>query len=94
MYQLYDREFKKGFGISTLVFLILNVKSYFDSFAEYERSKARRPSFSPATYFSWGYPVEGFDVFVPLLNIIIIALCGFLVGLAFRFISQKMSKKN
>lgn len=95
MYRLYDREFKTGFGVSTAYFLAQNVKSYFDAIEEHRERRVHGPSFSGNNdYFPWGYPFEGSDVYIHSLNIVSIALCGFLAGLIFRFISQKMSKKN
>lgn len=95
MYQLYDKDFKIGFAISTVYFLVENVKSYFDGVAKYKERRLHGPSFSGNNdYFPWGYPFEGSDVHIHSLNIVVIALCGFLAGLTFRFISQKISKKN
>lgn len=95
MYQLYDREFKTGFLFSTLCFLIQNIKSYFDVIEKYRELIMRgEPRFSGGDYFPWGYPFEYSDGLMHPLNILTIILCSFFVGLVFRFISHKISKKN
>ena len=86
MFKLYNTTFKVGFCVNILVFLILNSVSYWIERLKYENSLIH---FTPDWGFNWGFPFDMTRYETFSLNILIITVCGFIVGLIFRFIWSK-----
>ena len=102
MSKIYDIAFRMGVLFNVLLFTVLNVVSfklaendYLRRLAEYERSETRI-SFG-VSWDSWGIPfdwttkyfmIEGAGT---ILNIIIMAACGFAFGFLFKLVWSKIS---
>ena len=99
MYKLYNKAFKVGFGVNILIFVILNIISFIVSYNKY---MDRETKFAHDGY-SWGFPFVmyedftgyptsniGFSLEGTVLNTFIIAGCGFVLGLLFRFTWSKL----
>lgn len=93
MSKIYDNAFKVGVGINILIFTISNIVSYVVSYNDYIN---REIKFSHGGY-RWGFPFDmyenilgypynqiGFMKGGVVLNILVFALSGFILG----FISQ------
>ena len=91
MLKLYDTAFKIGFCANALIFVILNAVSYWVGRLKYKNSPIH---FTPDLGFGWGFPFEMTRYETFSLNILIIAVCGFIVGLFFRFVWSKFRKSN
>ena len=100
MSKLYNKAFKVGFCVNILIFVILNIISFIVSYNKYMN---RETKFFPSGY-SWGVPFElhryfighpsdiGFSLEGTVLNTIVIASCGFALGLLFRFLAQNICR--
>lgn len=91
MFKLYDKAFKVGFCFNILIFVILNIISCANAYY-----KDAQSGIHFSNYFgpSWGFPFEMTDYVFFSVNIFIIAGCGFVVGLLFRYIWSKMGKQG
>jgi hypothetical protein len=97
MFKLYDTAFKVGFCVNILIFTVLNINDYFEALAEDKRLKSIGISFSGSSGIAWGFPYDwiGFGLFgFSVLNIVIIAFCGFILGLIFKFVWSKIAPKK
>lgn len=95
-FKLYDTAFKVGFGLTVLVFVILNLISYFTTEDEFVKR-----GFNPPIGAKWGFPLavanhSGWEI-EPLsfsINVFIIVGCGFIIGLIFKFVWSKFREKS
>ena len=86
MSKLYNRRFKVGAGITCGVFLVLNVASYILESQRRDGSEAIKFS---SYRFNWGFPYPWFydaSGLGPLINLGLLALLGFAIGFAFRYL--------
>ncbi|HLM61705.1 MAG TPA: hypothetical protein VK308_12940 [Pyrinomonadaceae bacterium] len=103
MSKIYDKAFKVGFGINLLLFLTINILSYFNSYEEYSN---REIKFAHSGY-SWGFPFEmyrhyfgypsndiGFTLSGVVLNTFVIVICGFILGFLFKSIWAEDHEDN
>jgi hypothetical protein len=94
-FKLYDTAFKIGFVFNILIFVGLNFISYKRAIIEEKQLLASGIDLSPCCIGpSWGFPFDmtRFETFS--LNFVIIAFCGFIVGLIFKFVWSKFTSKQ
>lgn len=93
MFKLYDTAFKIGFGLTVLVFVILNIISYLKVVGWTLDNKFSGDVTLHGSPL-WGFPIEMNVLLGLVINFLIIAFCSFLVGLIFRFIWSKFQEKS
>ena len=92
-FKLYDTAFKMGFGLTVLVFVILNILSYSNAVAEIKDWKASGIDFGEMSPI-WGFPYDMTNPYLFAVNALIIVVCGFIAGLIFKFMWSKFSSKK
>ncbi len=96
--RLYNRAFKTGFCVSVLVFALLNVIAYLVALRKYQAYVEPEILFAPAgrRFPRWGFPFVwdgdnfGFIEDGLVLNFICLVVCGFVIGILFRFFDWKL----
>lgn len=93
MFKLYDTAFKIGFGITVLVFVILNILNYLSEIAQIKLWKSSGIDFGEGKPI-WGFPFDMTNPYTFAVNILIIVVCGFIAGLIFKFVWSKFTSKQ
>ena len=95
MNYLYNKHFKRGFVLTIVVFILLNIVSYLVASSNYrlEIERQKENGFCCFARYNWGFPFEWWgDTWMfsdgllgLIINFLVIVSCGFAIGLLFRF---------
>lgn len=92
-FKLYDMAFFVGLLSTVAVFATLNVISYRNAVAWINEYNSRGANFGEMQPI-WGFPYNMTNPLTFAINILIIAFCGLVMGLIFRFIWSKFQEKS